>query len=59
MVQGQSKRKYTGEYRESAVGLVLAQGLEQAAGDLGMPENTLRVWVSQARRGGGSRGDGV
>ena len=49
------KRKYTSEYRESAVGLVLNQGVpvEQAAVDLGMPENTLRVWVSLARRGKG------
>lgn len=49
------KRKYTSEYRESAVALVLSEGrtVKQAAADLGMPENTLNVWVSQARNGKG------
>ena len=49
------KRKYTAEFRESAVGLVLRQGvsLKQAASDLGVPQNTLTVWVSQARNGKG------
>jgi transposase len=45
------KRKYTREFRESAVGLVLREGrtVEQAAADLGMPANTLTAWVGQAR----------
>jgi transposase len=49
------KRKYTAEFKESAVGLVLQQGVKirQAAGDLGIPENSLTVWVSQARQGKG------
>lgn len=49
------KQKYTAQFRESAVALVLTQGkaVEKAAGDLGMPPNTLRVWVAQARKGEG------
>lgn len=49
------KRKYTSEFRESAVALVLKEGrtVKQAAADLGMPENTLNVWVSQSRNGKG------
>lgn len=46
------KQKYTQEYRESAVKLVIAEGRtpEEAAGNLGMPVNTLMAWVSKARR---------
>lgn len=56
MVKGQSKRKYTAEFRQGAVALVLKEkrSLKQAADDLGMPINTLNVWVSQARNGTGS-----
>lgn len=55
MVKGQRKQKYTPEFRESAVALVLGEGrsVEQAAGDLGIPPNTLRVWVGLARKGQG------
>ncbi len=40
------------EFRESAVGLVLSEGLSirRAAGDLGMLYNTLHGWVRAARR---------
>lgn len=50
------KRKYAAEFKQSAVALVLQQGVKvrQAASDLGIPENTLNVWVSQARRGAGA-----
>jgi len=49
------KQKYTAQFRESAVALVLSQGkpVEKAAADLGIPPNTLRVWVSLARKGEG------
>ena len=52
------KQKYTQAFRESAVKLVIDQGrrTEEAAGNLGMPANTLAVWVSRARKnltGGG------
>lgn len=52
------KQKYTQEFRESAVKLVIDQGrrVEDAAANLGMPVNTLMAWVSKARRnlsGGG------
>lgn len=55
MVKGQSKRKYTAEFRQGAVALVVNEGrtVKQAAADLGMPENTLNVWVSQSRNGKG------
>lgn len=50
------KKKYTQEFRESAVKLVLEQGRRpaEAAANLGMPHNTLIAWVSQARRGNGN-----
>jgi transposase len=56
MVKGQRKRKYTDEFRQGAVALVMTEGrtVKQAAADLGMPENTLNVWVSQARHGKGA-----
>jgi transposase len=46
------KQKYTQEFRESAVKLVIDQGrrTEDAAANLGMPANTLAVWVSRARK---------
>jgi transposase-like protein len=44
-------RVYTREFRESAVGLVLSQGLSirVAAEDLGMPYHTLHSWVRNKR----------
>ena len=44
-------RAYTRECRESAVGLVLSQGLSvrRAADDLGMPYHTLDGWVHSTR----------
>lgn len=49
------KQKYTSEFRESAVAMVLQQGVsvEKAAADLAMSANTLRVWTSLARKGRG------
>ena len=48
-------RVYTHEFRESAVGLVLSQGLSirVAAEDLGIPVHTIHSWVASARRGTG------
>lgn len=45
-------RAYTREFRESAVGLVLSEGLtiRKAADDLGMPYHTLHSWVREVRR---------
>jgi transposase len=37
-----------------ALGLNEGRTVKQAAADLGMPENTLNVWVSQARHGKGA-----
>ena len=44
-------RAYTREFRESAVGLVLSEGLSirKAADDLGMPYHTLHGWVRMPR----------
>ena len=46
-------RVYTRAFRESAVGLVLSQGLSirVAAEDLGMPYHTLHSWVRDKRQG--------
>jgi transposase len=48
-------QKYTQEFRESAVKLVLEQQqtVAAAAASLGMPHNTLVAWVIQARKGRG------
>ena len=56
MDNGRVKRKYTSEFRESAVRLVNAEQtpVAKAAADLGMPVNTLVAWLHQARRGKGS-----
>jgi transposase len=56
MHKGTKKRAYTREFREAAVRLVTAEGVPvaNAAADLGMPVNTLAVWVSQSRRGMGA-----
>jgi len=49
------KQKYTQEFRESAVKLVITEGRrpEDAAANLGMPVNTLIGWVGKARNGQG------
>ena len=51
-----NRKKYTQEFRESAVSLVLTQGRkpEEAAANLGMPVSTLVAWVMRARKGRGS-----
>jgi len=56
MVKGSKKRAYTREFRESAVRLVTVEKVPavKAAADLGMPVNTLGVWISQSRNGKGS-----
>lgn len=53
------KQKYTREFRESAVKLVIAEGRrpEDAAANLGMPVNTLMAWVSRARKNLSGGGD--
>ena len=48
-------RKYTPEFRQSAVNLVLLEGLSArtAAENLGIPIHTIYSWVASARRGTG------
>lgn len=56
MVKGTKKRKYTAEFRAAAVRLVTVEKVPaaKAAADLGMPVNTLNLWVSQSRNFKGS-----
>ena len=56
MHKGTTKRKYTAEFRQAAVRLVAVEkvAVTKAAADLGMPVNTLTVWVGQSRRGKGA-----
>ena len=48
-------RQYTPEFRQSAVNLVLLEGLSarKAAENLGIPIHTIHSWVASARRGTG------
>jgi len=48
-----SKRKFTNEFKQEAVQLVLEQGLKasEAARDLGIKETTLYNWISKAKQG--------
>ena len=48
-----AKRKFTNEFKQEAVKLVLEQGLSvsQAAQDLGVKETTLHGWMKKAREG--------
>jgi len=48
-----SKRKFTNEFKQEAVKLVLEQGLSVCAAgrDLGVKETTLHGWVRKARDG--------
>jgi transposase len=50
--KGNTPRKYTREFREGAVRLVLTDGssVTTAADRLGIPMNTLSAWVIQARK---------
>lgn len=45
-------RRYPSEFRESAVNMVLVEGVSvaKAAADLGVPHNTLHGWIAQANR---------
>lgn len=56
MEKGTKKRKYTAEFRVGAVRLVTVEKVQaaKAAADLGMPVNTLNLWVSQSRNLKGS-----
>ena len=48
-------RQYTPEFRQSAVNLVLLEGLSarKVAENLGVPIHTIRSWVASARGGTG------
>lgn len=45
-------RRYPSEFRESAVNMVLVEGVPvvKAAADLGIPVNTLHGWINKSKR---------
>jgi transposase len=51
---GRARKKYTQEYRDEAVGLVISSGrpIAEIARDLGINEGTLGSWVARARESG-------
>ena len=51
---GQARRKYTQEYKDEAVELVVSSGrpIAEIARDLGIVEGTLGNWVQTAKRSG-------
>ena len=51
---GQARRKYTQEYKDEAVELVISSGrpMAEIARDLGINEGTLGSWVSRAKVSG-------
>jgi len=51
---GQARRKYTQEYKDEAVELVISSGrpMAEIARDLGINEGTLGSWVSRAKASG-------
>lgn len=51
---GQARKKYTQEYKDEAVELVISSGrpIAEIARDLGINEGTLGNWVNTAKRSG-------
>jgi transposase len=51
---GRAGKKYTQEYRDEAVGLVISSGrpIAEIARDLGINEGTLESWVARAKESG-------
>ncbi len=51
---GQARKKYTQEYKDDAVELVISSGrpIAEIARDLGINEGTLANWVNTARKSG-------
>ena len=56
----QKRRKYTEEYKQEAVNLVVEQGyrVSEAARNLGINDNQLRRWVKE-RSGANGQGEGT
>ncbi|WP_220093516.1 transposase [Flexivirga caeni] len=54
LVVGQARKKYTQQYKDEAVGLVVESGrpIAEVARDLGVHEGTLGNWVNRAKRSG-------
>ena len=55
---GRARKKYTQEYKDEAVELVISSGrpIVEIARDLGINEATLGGWVSKAKESGKVRG---
>ena len=55
---GQARKKYTQEYKDEAVELVISSGrpIAEIARDLGINEGTLANWVNTARKSGKVKG---
>ena len=51
---GQARKKYTQEYKDEAVGLVISSGrpIAEIARNLGINEGTLGSWVNTAKKSG-------
>ena len=51
---GRARKKYTQEYKDEAVGLVISSGrpIAEIARDLGINEGTLGSWVARAKESG-------
>jgi transposase-like protein len=51
---GQARKKYTQEYKDEAIELVVSSGrpVAEIARDLGINEATLGNWVNKAKQGG-------
>ena len=51
---GQARKKYTQEYKDEAVELVISSGrpIAEIAGNLGINEGTLANWVNTAKKSG-------
>ena len=51
---GQARKKYTQEYKDEAVELVISSGrpIAEIARDLGINEGTLANWVNTAKKSG-------
>jgi transposase-like protein len=51
---GRARKKYTQEYKDEAVGLVISSGrpIAEIARNLGINEGTLGSWVARAKQSG-------
>ncbi len=55
---GHARKKYTQQYKDEAVGLVVSSGrpMAEIAWDLGINEGTLGSWAARAKQAGKANG---